>query len=153
MDVERRMALPRVLTQSDLVDLGFVYLCAYDKARRDDRPASREHCGLQYRSRAAAAGDDLDVLRMENLDIDIAPPAEAMDATRDAIGQDEANSWLPFTGRDDLKEAAAAHIERRGGPRYDGPREIVISVSRLGRRGASNRHRARGSSQLRRMAA
>ncbi len=76
---------------------------------------------------AAAAGDDPDVLRMENLDIDIAPPAEAMEATREAIGQDEANSWLPFTGRDDLKEAAAAHIERRGGPRYDGPREIVIT--------------------------
>ena len=76
---------------------------------------------------AAAAGDDPDVLRMENLDTDIAPPADAMDATRAAIGEDEANSWLPFTGRDDLKDAVAAHIERRGGPRYDGPREIVIT--------------------------
>jgi aspartate/methionine/tyrosine aminotransferase len=34
---------------------------------------------------------------------------------------------LPFTGRDDLKEAVAAYIERRGGPRYDGRREIVIT--------------------------
>jgi aspartate/methionine/tyrosine aminotransferase len=76
---------------------------------------------------AAAAGDDRDVLRMENLDTDIPPPADAMDATRAAIGEDEANSWLPFTGRDDLKDAVAAHIERRGGPRYDGPREIVIT--------------------------
>src|SRR5919206_2060958 len=76
---------------------------------------------------AAAAGDDPDVLRMENLDTDIPPPAEAMAATRAAIGEDEANSWLPFTGRDDLKEAVAAYIERRGGPRYDGPREIVIT--------------------------
>jgi aspartate/methionine/tyrosine aminotransferase len=76
---------------------------------------------------AAAAGDDPDVLRMENLDTDIAPPAEAMEATRAAIGEDEANSWLPFTGRDDLKEAVAAFIERRGGPRYDGRREIVIT--------------------------
>jgi aspartate/methionine/tyrosine aminotransferase len=76
---------------------------------------------------AAAAGDDPDVLRMENLDTDIAPPIDAMDATRAAIGEDEANSWLPFTGRDDLKEAVAAQIERRGGPRYDGPREIVIT--------------------------
>jgi aspartate/methionine/tyrosine aminotransferase len=48
-------------------------------------------------------------------------------ATRAAIGEDEANSWLPFTGRDDLKEAVAAYIERRGGPRDDGPREIVIT--------------------------
>jgi aspartate/methionine/tyrosine aminotransferase len=76
---------------------------------------------------AAAAGDDPDVLRLENLDTDIPPPAEAMAATRAAIGEDEANSWLPFTGRDDLKEAVAAYIERRGGPRYDGRREIVIT--------------------------
>ncbi|TME79675.1 MAG: pyridoxal phosphate-dependent aminotransferase [Chloroflexi bacterium] len=76
---------------------------------------------------AAAAGNDPDVLRMENLDTDIPPPAEAMEATRRAIGEDEANSWLPFTGRDDLKEAVAAYIERRGGPRYDGRREIVIT--------------------------
>jgi aspartate/methionine/tyrosine aminotransferase len=76
---------------------------------------------------AAAAGDDPDVLRLENLDTDIPPPAEAIEATRAAIGTDEANSWLPFTGRDDLKEAIAAFIERRGGPRYDGRREIVIT--------------------------
>jgi aspartate/methionine/tyrosine aminotransferase len=76
---------------------------------------------------AAAAGDDPDVLRLENLDTDIPPPAAAMEATRAAIGEDDANSWLPFTGRDDLKEAVAAYIERRGGPRYDGRREIVIT--------------------------
>jgi aspartate/methionine/tyrosine aminotransferase len=76
---------------------------------------------------AAAAGDDPDVLRLENLDTDIPPPEEAMEATRAAIGEDEANSWLPFTGRDDLKDAVAAYIERRGGPRYDGRREIVIT--------------------------
>ena len=76
---------------------------------------------------AAAAGDDPDVLRLENLDTDIAPPDEAMAATRAAIGDDAANSWLPFTGRDDLKDAVAAYIERRGGPRYEGSREIVIT--------------------------
>lgn len=76
---------------------------------------------------AAAAGDDPDVLRMENLDTDLAPPAAAIAATRAALGEDEANSWLPFTGRDDLKEAVAASIERRGGPRYDGRREVVIT--------------------------
>jgi N-succinyldiaminopimelate aminotransferase len=76
---------------------------------------------------AAAAGDDPDVLRLENLDTDIPPPEAALEATRAAIGEDEANSWLPFTGRDDLKEAVATYIERRGGPRYDGRREIVIT--------------------------
>src|ERR671937_2339340 len=76
---------------------------------------------------AAAAGDDPEILRLENLDTDVPPPAAAVEATRAAIGTDEANSWLPFTGRDDLKEAVAAHVERRGGPRYDGRREIVIT--------------------------
>jgi N-succinyldiaminopimelate aminotransferase len=76
---------------------------------------------------AAAAGDDPDVLRLENLDTDLRPPREAVEATRAAVGEDDANSWLPFTGRDDLKEAVAAFVERRGGPRYDGRREIVIT--------------------------
>jgi aspartate/methionine/tyrosine aminotransferase len=76
---------------------------------------------------AAAAGEDPDVLRLENLDTDIPPPEEAMEATRRAIGTPEANSWLPFSGRNDLKEAVAQLIERRGGPRYDGAREIVIT--------------------------
>jgi aspartate/methionine/tyrosine aminotransferase len=76
---------------------------------------------------AAAAGDDPEVLRLENLDTDVPPPPEAVEATRAAVGEDDANSWLPFTGRDDLKDAVAAFVERRGGPRYDGRREIVIT--------------------------
>jgi aspartate/methionine/tyrosine aminotransferase len=76
---------------------------------------------------AAEAGADPEILRMENLDTDVPPPAEALEATRAAIGQDDANSWLPFSGRDDLKEAVAAYIERHGGPHYDGRREIVIT--------------------------
>jgi aspartate/methionine/tyrosine aminotransferase len=76
---------------------------------------------------AAAAGDDPDVLRLENLDTDIPPPAAAIEATRAAIGADEANSWLPFNGREDLKQAVADYIGRRGGPRYDPRREVVIT--------------------------
>lgn len=76
---------------------------------------------------AAAAGEDPEVLRLENLDTDVPPPEAAVAATRAAVGEDDANSWLPFTGRDDLKAAVAAYVERRGGPRYDGPREIVIT--------------------------
>ena len=47
---------------------------------------------------AAAAGNDSDVLRLENLDTDIPPPAEAVEATRAAVGDDDANSWLPSRG-------------------------------------------------------
>jgi aspartate/methionine/tyrosine aminotransferase len=76
---------------------------------------------------AAAAGSDAEVLRLENLDTDVPPPPEAIAATRAAVGTDIANSWLPFSGRDDLKHAVAAHITRRGGPEYHGPREVVIT--------------------------
>jgi len=76
---------------------------------------------------AVAAGDDPDILRMENLDTDIPPPPEAVEATRAAVGPDETNSWLPFTGRDDLKESVGRLVARRGGPEYDGPRSVVIT--------------------------
>jgi len=76
---------------------------------------------------AAEAGDEPEVLRLENLDTDIAPPKEAVEATKAAVGTDEANSWLPFTGRDDLKRAVARSIERRGGPSYDPRTEVVIT--------------------------
>jgi aspartate/methionine/tyrosine aminotransferase len=78
---------------------------------------------------ARAAGDDPDVLRMENLDTDIAPPPGVVEATREAIGPREYNSWLPFSGRNDLKEAVADHVERRSGVRYDPYSEIVITTS------------------------
>src|SRR5918992_4189802 len=64
---------------------------------------------------AAAAGHDPDVLRMENLDTDVPPPAAALEATRAAVGEDEANSWLPFNGREDLKAAVVELVRRRGG--------------------------------------
>jgi aspartate/methionine/tyrosine aminotransferase len=68
---------------------------------------------------AAAAGNDPDVLRLENLDTDLPPPAAAVEATRAAVGDDAANSYLPFTGRDDLKAAVASLIERRSGVPYE----------------------------------
>lgn len=75
---------------------------------------------------AAAAGSDPEILRLENLDTDLSPPAVALDATREAVGRPEANSWLPFTGKEELRAAVAAHIERRGGPRHD-PGSVVIT--------------------------
>src|ERR687895_439190 len=76
---------------------------------------------------AAAAGNDPDVLRMENLDTDVPPPAAAVEATRYAVGEDDANSWLPFNGREDLKAAVVELVHRRGAPRYDPRREVVIT--------------------------
>jgi len=78
---------------------------------------------------AAAAGSDPEVLRMENLDTDLPPPPGVVDATRRAVGEIEYNSWLPFSGRHDLKEAVADHVEARSGLRYDPLSEIVITTA------------------------
>jgi aspartate/methionine/tyrosine aminotransferase len=75
---------------------------------------------------AAGAGDDPAVLRMENLDTDLAPPAAALAATRAAVGRDEDNSYLPFTGKLALREVVAQHVGRQTGHTYD-PGEVVIT--------------------------
>ena len=76
---------------------------------------------------AEAAGHDQDVLRLENYDTDIPPHPDVVEATRAAIGRDDANSYLPFSGLDEMKAAVAELIARRGGPRYDPFQEIVIT--------------------------
>lgn len=78
---------------------------------------------------AAAAGEDPEVLRMENLDTDLPPPPGVIEATRAAIGPQEYTSWLPFSGRDDLKQAVAEHIQRRSGIGYDPGSEIAITAT------------------------
>lgn len=76
---------------------------------------------------AAAAGDDPDVLRLENLDTDLTPPAEAISATRAALDRDEANSYLPFTGTATLRAAVAERLLRQTGHPYNPDSEIVIT--------------------------
>ena len=76
---------------------------------------------------AAAAGDAPDVLRMENLDTDVPLPPSAVAATRDAVGTDDANSWLPFTGLTTLREAVADRLARQTGRAYHPLREVVIT--------------------------
>ena len=78
---------------------------------------------------AAAAGEDPEVLRMENLDTDLPPPPGVIEATQGALEQIEYSSWLPFSGRSDLKEAVADHVERRSGVRYDPGSEVVIAAT------------------------
>jgi aspartate/methionine/tyrosine aminotransferase len=75
---------------------------------------------------AAAAGDDPEVLRLENLDTDLPVPDGVVEATRRAVGVDEYNSYLPFDGRADLKAAVAAHFERRSGVGV-APEQITIT--------------------------
>jgi aspartate/methionine/tyrosine aminotransferase len=76
---------------------------------------------------AAAAGNDPEVLRMENLDTDLRPPAVAIAATAAALVDPRANSYLPFTGSLALRQAVASKLGRQTGRVYDPDREVVIT--------------------------
>ncbi len=80
---------------------------------------------------AAAAGTDPEVLRLENLDTDVPPPQAAIEATKNAIGVDEYNSYLPFTGLGDLRGAVANHMKWVSGNDYNPDNEVVITSSGL----------------------
>ena len=73
----------------------------------------------------ADALSDPAMLRLENLDTDLRPPAAALEATRQALDSDAANSYLPFEGHRELRQAAAAHVGRLSGRSYDPDRECV----------------------------
>jgi aspartate/methionine/tyrosine aminotransferase len=76
---------------------------------------------------AAAAGQDPEVLRLENLDTDVPPHEDALRATRGAVGKIAANSWLPFTGKEELRRAVADHVEARSGVAFDPDSQVVIT--------------------------
>lgn len=73
----------------------------------------------------ADARHDPEILRLENLDTDIRPPEVALAATRAAVEDDAANSYLPFQGRASLRIAAAEHVGRLAGRTYDPDTECV----------------------------
>lgn len=77
---------------------------------------------------AAAAAGRPDVLRLENLDTDLAPPAVALAAHRQAIDAGEGNSYLPFTGRRDLREAVAERLGAQVGESFDPDTEVAITA-------------------------
>ncbi|MFI6601568.1 pyridoxal phosphate-dependent aminotransferase [Nonomuraea sp. NPDC050536] len=93
------------------------------------RPNSRfaEVLSFDIEKVAAAAGDDPDVLRLENLDTDVPPPRVAVEATMAALAEGQGNSWLPFTGLPVLREAIAADLRVRTGLGYDPMRQIVVT--------------------------
>lgn len=84
--------------------------------------------GVDRMGNAADAAHDPEILRLENLDTDIAPPAIAIETTRKAIGPDENNSYLPFLGHDDLRQAAARRVSRVSGRNYDWRSECIITA-------------------------
>ncbi|XWN30851.1 MAG: pyridoxal phosphate-dependent aminotransferase [Devosia sp.] len=87
--------------------------------------------GVDKVGAAADAQSDPTMLRLENLDTDIAPPPAALQATREAIGRDDANSYLPFLGIEPLRRAAAERVSLTAGVAYDWQSECIVSAGGL----------------------
>ena len=74
---------------------------------------------------------DSSLLRFENLDTDLRPPRSALDFTKQAVDDDDANSYLPFLGLDSIRQATARLIGQQSGQEYDWKTECVISAGGL----------------------
>ena len=88
----------------------------------------RDIVGFSIDRVAQAAEADTEVLRLENLDTDIPPPRAAIEATRAAVGEDDANSYLPFLGSAELRAAAAAHVTRLSGVPHDPDTQTIVTA-------------------------
>ena len=69
-----------------------------------------------------------DYLRLENLDVNIPPEPEAIEATKNAAESDPDNSYLPFIGQRRLRDVAAQHVSSLSGVSYTGAENCVIPV-------------------------
>jgi aspartate/methionine/tyrosine aminotransferase len=84
--------------------------------------------GVNEVADAADAAGNPNLLRLENLDTDVPPPAIAREVTHAAVDDDDANSYLPFQGHRALLEAVAGHVGAMTGVGYD-PGTQCVSVA------------------------
>ena len=87
--------------------------------------------GVEQMGDLADSLKDPTVLRLENLDTDLRPPPSALAFTKCAIDDDDANSYLPFFGLDNLRQTATQLVMRQSGQSYDWKTECVISAGGL----------------------
>ena len=101
------------------------------------RTAAMTPIGVERMGDQADALQDPSMLRLENLDTDLLPPAPALQASLAAVHDDDANSYLPFFGHDRLRRAATALVERNARLNegsYDWRRQCFVSRRWLERR-------------------
>lgn len=87
--------------------------------------------GVDRMGNLADRSGDSSILRLENLDTDLRPPEGVEEATRQAVSRDEANSYLPFLGFDELRRAAAARVTQSSGREVDWNASTIICAGGL----------------------
>ncbi len=98
---------------------------------RPKRLAGMTGIGVDKMGHLADTTGNPGILRLENLDTDLAPHPSVLEVTARAILEDRNNSYLPFVGQTRLRRAAAAHVSRFSGFEYDANRNVVISAGGL----------------------
>lgn len=99
--------------------------------KRARRLAGVPPIGVDAMGAKADAAADPDILRLENLDTDLRPPPAALAATREAVDDDDANSYLPFLGQARLRESVVEHLERLSGEVYHAEAECIVTAGGL----------------------
>lgn len=97
------------------------------------RPARMSHIqgiGVDRMGNLADA-DQRNLLRLENLDVNIPPDISALERTRFAAEHDPDNSYLPFLGQHNLREAVVRHVSKQSGVAYDPHQNCIISTGGL----------------------
>lgn len=81
----------------------------------------------------SADASNADVLRLENLDINIPPHPLVLARTKELVSSPErgANSYLPFVGQRNLRNVAAKHVSNLSGVPYSGDKNCVIVAGGL----------------------
>ena len=87
--------------------------------------------GVEQMGDLADSLDDPEVLRLENLDTNIPPPQSALDFSREAIADDDANSYLPFFGLESIRKASTKLVGNASGNDYDWKTESIITAGGL----------------------
>ena len=80
-----------------------------------------------------ADSSDKKLLRLENLDVDIPPDPIVPNITADAAGNDDDNSYLPFLGQLELRNAVVEHVHllTKGAVNYQAEKNCIISAGGL----------------------
>jgi aspartate/methionine/tyrosine aminotransferase len=102
-----------------------------DKSMSVSRLTHITRIGVEQMGDLADSLRDPEILRLENLDTDLRPPHSALDYTKQAVDDDDANSYLPFFGLDVLRRTAAALVGRQSGQHYDWKTECIVSAGGL----------------------
>lgn len=87
--------------------------------------------GVEQMGDLADSLKDPELLRLENLDTDLRPPKDALEYTKKAVEDDNANSYLPFIGMDSLRQASTELVSRQSGLQYNWKTDCVISAGGL----------------------